>query len=292
MMLSLLLPTLWFRNTWSWNVAGSKPILTQLEGTGNSVIHVHVTDTLFQNLIQDYYLYCDGVVPLLFTENETKNQRIFGSANASPYVKDGINNYVVHGQQDAINPSNIGTKVSPHFQLTVGAGETTVIRLRLTNHAPSEVGNPFGAYFDETFAKRLQEADEFYETVIPPATRENADRINVMRQALAGMMWTKQYFYYDLDVWLRERDVNPWTSPQQRGHVRNSDWFHMHNDDIISMLDKWEYPWYAAWDLAFHMIPINSGIRLSHSRDSAQYSHTERVRQVLRLVQHTINYAT
>ncbi|MGI0486774.1 MGH1-like glycoside hydrolase domain-containing protein [Pantanalinema rosaneae CENA516] len=252
-----VLPTLWFRNTWSWNVAGAKPVLTKLEGTGNSVIHAHITDTLFQKLIQDYYFYCDGVTPLLFTENETNHQRIFGTPNASPYTKDGINNFIVQGQPDAVNSRYVGTKVSPHYQLMVGAGETTVIRLRLTNQTSAQLGNPFGTDFDKILAIRLQEADEFYATVIPPAVLTDSDRANVMRQALAGMMWTKQYFYYDLDLWLRERNVNPWTPIKQREHVRNSDWFHMHNDDIISMPDKWEYPWYAAWDLAFHMIPIS-----------------------------------
>jgi hypothetical protein len=139
----------------------------------------------------------------------------------------------------------------------VGAGETVTINLRLTKSAPDQVGNPFGDYFDQTFATRRQEADEFYASVIPPTVLADPDRANVMRQALAGMMWTKQYFYYDLNLWLRERGITPWTPIDERSHVRNSDWFHMQNDDIISMPDKWEYPWYAAWDLAFHVIPIS-----------------------------------
>lgn len=252
-----VLPTLWFRNTWSWNVGGAKPVLTKLAGTGHSAVHAQVTDTLFHPILTDYYFYCDELPPLLFTENETNNERIFGTANASPYVKDGINNYIVHGQQDAVNPSNVGTKVAPHYNLVVGPGETKVIRLRITKSAPSEVGQPFGHWFDQTFEARLQEADEFYNKVIPSKVLSDPDRTNVMRQALAGMMWTKQYFYYDVDVWLRERDITPWTQISERKRVRNSDWFHMHNDDIISMPDKWEYPWYAAWDLAFHMIPIS-----------------------------------
>ncbi|MCL6436526.1 MAG: glucosidase [Leptolyngbyaceae cyanobacterium HOT.MB2.61] len=252
-----VLPTLWFRNTWSWMKGGSKPTLTKLEGTGNSVIHAHMTDTLLDQYIKDYYFYCDGVAPLLFTENETNNQRLFDTPNASPYVKDGINNYIVHGQKDAVNPGSVGTKVSPHYQLTVAAGETKVIRLRLTKHAPAQVGDPFSAYFEQTLATRLQEADEFYATVTPPAIQADQDRANVMRQALAGMMWTKQYFYYDVDRWLRERNVTPWTRLEKKRHVRNNEWFHMHNDDIVSMPDKWEYPWYAAWDLAFHVIPIS-----------------------------------
>ncbi|MDX2241647.1 MAG: glucosidase [Leptolyngbyaceae cyanobacterium bins.302] len=252
-----VLPTLWFRNTWSWVDTGSKPVLSKLEGTGNSVVQAHITNPVLEQYIKDYYFYCDGVVPLLFTENETNNQRLFGSANANPYVKDGINHYVVHGQQDAVNLSGVGTKVSPHYELTIGAGETQVLRFRLTKNAPAQIGEPFGAYFDQQFAARIKEADEFYATVIPPKVQADADRANIMRQALAGMMWTKQYFYYDVDIWLRERNVTPWTPPAQKQSVRNSEWFHMHNDDIVSMPDKWEYPWYAAWDLAFHVVPIS-----------------------------------
>ncbi len=252
-----LLPTLWFRNTWSWPVGGAKPVMTKIEGTGSSVVHAHINDALLDVYIRDYYLYCDGVVPLLFTENETNHQRLFDSPNASPYVKDGINNAVLHGQQDAVNPSDVGTKVAPHYELMVGAGETQVIQLRLSKTPPAQLRQPFGEEFNQTFAARLKEADEFYATVIPPAVLADRDRANVMRQALAGMMWTKQYFYYDLDQWLRERNVTPWTPASQKKHIRNSEWFHMHNDDIISMPDKWEYPWYAAWDLAFHVIPIS-----------------------------------
>lgn len=252
-----VLPTLWYRNTWTWANGGAKSQLTKIEGTGNSVVQAHTNDTLLDQYIKDYYFYCDGVVPLLFTENETNNERLFGTTNANPYVKDGINNYLVHGQQSAVNPADVGTKVAPHYEMMVGAGETKVIRLRLTKQAPAQVGNPFSSYFDEQFAARIQEADEFYATVIPPAVQADPDRANVMRQALAGMMWTKQYFYYDLDQWLRERNVTPWTPAKQKSHVRNNEWFHMHNDDIVSMPDKWEYPWYAAWDLAFHVIPIS-----------------------------------
>jgi hypothetical protein len=252
-----VLPTLWFRNTWSWSDSGAKPVLTKREGTGNSVVHAQVTNDLLKQHVEEGYLYCDGVVPLLFTENETNNERLFGTANNTPYVKDGINNYIVHGQQDAVNPYNVGTKVSPHYECMVEAGETKIIRLRLSKSAPAQVGDPFDAAFEQVFAMRLKEADEFYATVTPPSVLADADRANVMRQALAGMMWTKQYFYYDLDLWLRERGVNPWLPAFERKHIRNSDWFHMSNDDIISMPDKWEYPWYAAWDLAFHVIPIS-----------------------------------
>ncbi|WP_035984754.1 MGH1-like glycoside hydrolase domain-containing protein [Leptolyngbya sp. KIOST-1] len=249
-----LLPTLWFRNTWSWRETGEKPVLRAL---GNGAVQATVTNPVLTPLITDYYFYCDAGVPLLFTENETNQERVFGQPNPSPYVKDGINNYVIDGKTDLVNPEGVGTKVSPHYRLTVGAGETVVVKLRLTKGSPDQVGDPFGAYFDQQFAARQREADEFYATVIPPAIQADGDRANVMRQALAGMMWTKQYFYYDLDLWLRERGVTPWTPVIDKSHVRNSEWFHMMNDDIVSMPDKWEYPWYAAWDLAFHVIPIS-----------------------------------
>ncbi|TVP67399.1 MAG: glucosidase [Leptolyngbya sp. LCM1.Bin17] len=249
-----LLPTLWFRNTWSWLDTGSKP---EMKTLGPGVVQAHVTNPALTPYLLDYYFYCDAGVPLLFTENETNQERLFDQPNPSPYVKDGINNYVVHGQTEAVNPDGVGTKVSPYFQLTIGPGETQVVKLRLTKAAPDQVGDPFSAYFDHNFAARQQEADEFYATVIPPKVLADGDRANVMRQALAGMMWTKQYFYYDLDQWLRERDVTPWTPVAEKSHVRNSEWFHMVNDDIVSMPDKWEYPWYAAWDLAFHVIPIS-----------------------------------
>ncbi len=253
-----VLPTLWFRNTWSWEDTGEKPQMTQQSGLNCGVVQAHVNNPVLTPFIHDYYFYCQAGVPLLFTDNETNTERIFGQPNENPYVKDAFNNYIVHGQQDAVNPDCVGTKAAPHYQITVGAGETTVIKLRLTKATPTEVGDPFSEYFDQTFAARLQEADEFYMTVTPPAVQAEADRAMVMRQALAGMMWTKQYFYYDLDPWLRERNVNPWSSTADKKRVRNSDWFHMKNDDIVSMPDKWEYPWYAAWDLAFHVIPIST----------------------------------
>ncbi len=252
-----VLPTLWFRNTWSWANGGDKPILQKIDNAAGSIVHVHHTDPLFQAFLDDYYLYCDGNVPLLFTENETNNARLFAGANASPYVKDGINNYLVHGQQDAINPAQTGTKVSPHYQPTVGAGETHVIQLRLTRTAPAKMSEPFSG-FDAIFQTRLQEADTFYNTITPTAIKAtDPDRANLMRQALAGMLWTKQYFYYDVSRWLEEHDVTRWSSAEQRHRVRNGEWFHMNCDDIMSMPDKWEYPWFAAWDLAFHMLPLS-----------------------------------
>jgi hypothetical protein len=251
-----LLPTLWFRNTWTWVDGSSKPSIEKVEGYGHSIVSAYHTDRLFKESLGNYYLYCEGVVPLLFTENETNNQRLFDCPNATPYVKDGINNFVVNGQQDAIDPAQVGTKVSPHYTLTVPGGETQVVRLRLSQTAPQAMGEPFSE-FDTICQQRLQEANEFYERIIPRSIAFDSDRANIMRQALAGMLWTKQYFYYDVDQWLKERGINPWSHPSERCHIRNSEWFHMYNDDIISMPDKWEYPWFAAWDLAFHMLPLS-----------------------------------
>jgi hypothetical protein len=250
-----VLPTLWFRNTWSWADGGSKPVLKTIAVEGRAVVHAHHTDPLFQQFLGDYFLYGDADAPLLFTENETNHARLFDRPNATPYVKDGINDYVVNGVAAAVNPAGEGTKAAVDHALTVGAGQTEVIRLRLTRQPPQPLAHPFGD-FDAVFAARLEEADAFYQAITPLAVREDPDRANVMRQALAGMLWTKQYFYYDLDQWLKEHGADPGTPAAQRRRARNSEWFHLFNDDILSMPDKWEYPWYAAWDLAFHMIPL------------------------------------
>ena len=246
-----LLPTLLFRNTWSWSDGGAKPLLSCIDAKGHKIIHAHHNDALFQKFLDDYYLYCEGDAPLLFTENETNHQRLFSRPNASPYVKDGFDRYLVHSEQDAINPQQTGTKAAPHYRLSVAAGAQQTIRLRLSRHAPVKGGKPF-ADFDKVFGARIEEADEFYARITPTATQADKDRTNVMRQALAGMLWTKQYFYYDVDKWLDEHQ----RTPEERKKLRNAGWFHMLNDDIISMPDKWEYPWYAAWDLAFHMLPL------------------------------------
>jgi hypothetical protein len=170
-------------------------------------------------------------------------------------VKDAFHNFLIGGKKDAVNPEGKGTKAAPHYLLTVGAGETQVVRLRLARTVTD--GKPFRA-FDEVFRDRLAEADEFYQGITPLAVRSDPDRMAVMRQALAGMLWTKQYFYYDLHTWLKEHQVGPYSPLELKKRVRNSEWFHLFNDDIISMPDKWEYPWYAAWDLAFHMLPLSS----------------------------------
>ncbi len=197
------------------------------------------------------WLHCEGSPELLFTENETNLRRLYGVENRTPYVKDGINDYVVHGAKDAVNPEHIGTKAAAHYKLTVGAGKTEVIRLRLTN-AESKGKSPFDG-FDRAFAQRQTEADEFYATVIPQDLSSDAQ--NVMRQGFAGMLWSKQFYHYVVKDWLHGDPGNP-PPPSERKHGRNHEWNHLYNADVISMPDKWEYPWYAAWDLAFHCIPL------------------------------------
>jgi hypothetical protein len=248
-----LLPTLWFRNDWSaWiaesNRSPSKPIIKQIK-TSNGASAVKAAHPL----LGEFVFSCQGDVPLLFTENETNHMRLFGQPNESPYVKDGINDCVVQGNQGAVNPEQQGTKVAAHYRLNVGAGQTTVIRLRLTTGSLDRKGEPFGNSFDGIFADRLREADEFYQAVTPPSVSEDA--ANVMRQALAGMLWSKQFFFFDGDNWLDEHHSNPLHSGYHS--ARNSQWYHMLNEDIVSMPDKWEYPWYAAWDLAFHTLPLS-----------------------------------
>jgi Glycosyl hydrolase family 63 C-terminal domain len=247
-----LLPTLWFRNDWStWiapsNRAPSKPHLKRVSAAAGASA-VSAAHPVLGALV----LSCDGDVPLLFTENETNHERLFHTKNESPYVKDGINDCVVNGRQDAVNPDQHGTKVAAHYTATIRAGRSVVIRLRLSSGLPDEKRQPFGKAFDAVFADRLREADEFYRSVTPPSV--SADAASVMRQAIAGMLWSKQFFFFDGDNWLDEHHSNPLHSGYRA--ARNSEWFHMLNRDIISMPDKWEYPWYAAWDLAFHTLPI------------------------------------
>ena len=250
-----LLPTIWFRNTWSWDEKATQPVLKRLDYAGINGLVAHHTDPLFQECLCDYYLYCEGNAPLLFTENETNHQRLFGIPNRTPFVKDGINNFVVSGDTGAVNPALTGTKAAAHYVLSIPAGRTETVRLRLTSVNPVHSGTPF-ADFDDVFRDRIREADKFYESITPPAIRADSDRTRVMRQALAGMLWSKQYFYYDVSRWLKEHHVEPWSNPELKNRVRNAEWFHMINDDIISMPDKWEYPWYAAWDLAFHTLAL------------------------------------
>ena len=243
-----VLPTLWFRNDWTWSAGASKPMLRQVKGRKNvSVIAASHAE------LGERWLFIDGNAPLLFTENETNNQRIFGTANAGAYVKDGINDYIVHSRQDAVNPEAEGTKAASHHVLNVSAGGSVVLRLRLTDCAPEASRNPF-AGFDGLFDERRREADEFYGAITPPSATE--DEARVMRQAWSGMLWSKQYFLFEADKWIRDHGGNPFSNTG--GPTRNREWGHMVNADIISMPDKWEYPWYAAWDLAFHTVTLSS----------------------------------
>ena len=237
-----VLPSLWFRNTWSWQPGTVRPELRQIRPGVVVVSHP---------VLGERTLYVESEHELLFTENDTNEERIFGRANRTPYVKDGINNYVVHGQSRAVNPEHRGTKVAAHFALTVGAGDSKTIRVRLTD---AGADTPFGAGFDKVFKDRQKEADEFYATVIPASL--SADEANVMRQALAGMMWTKQFYHYDVEKWLEERGSDPFRA-DRKIPPRNDHWQHMYNGDVVSMPDKWEYPWYAAWDLAFHVLALS-----------------------------------
>ena len=236
-----LLPTLWFRNTWSNATSEAKPSLRQLD---DGVVHAD------RSGLGEYTWYCEGASELLFTDNESNTQRLWGQANASAYVKDAFHDYVVSGQHNAVNPSHTGTKAAALYVLEVPAGGSEVVRLRLTSGTST---SPFTS-FDEVFAGRVVDADEFYDRISPTTFTDDERRVH--RQALAGMLWSKQYYYFDLDRWLGEHDAHPLMGSSKQG-VRNAEWFHMLNSDIISMPDKWEYPWYAAWDLAFHTIALS-----------------------------------
>lgn len=237
-----ILPTLWFRNTWAWGGNHSKPELRKLpDGNG---IEASMPDG------ESIYLVCEDGAPLLFTENETNQQRLSGSANGTHYVKDGINDYVVGGATDTVNPEQTGTKASPHYRFEIGAGEQAVVHLRLTDARPGPGGF---TDFDRILHVRREEADTFYAGITPPSATE--DEARVLRQALSGMLWTKQFYDYDLHKWLVQHDAETMGGNRE---VRNEHWFHMANHNVISMPDKWEYPWYAAWDLAFHTVPLGS----------------------------------
>ncbi len=243
-----LLPTLWFRNTWSWGRDPRRPVLRQAKPVrGTSVVEIE-HDTYGRR-----WLFCAGGPSLLYTENETNFRRLYGIENASPYGKDGINNYIVHGMKEAVNPEQTGTKVAAHYPLALKPGETATVQLRLTDGATPPGGGASGPTFDQIFAERQREADEFYATVIPQHL--SADAQNVMRQAFAGLLWSKQFYHYVVRDWLEGDPAFP-APPPDRRHGRNREWTHLYNADVISMPDKWEYPWYAAWDLAFHCLPL------------------------------------
>jgi len=253
-----LLPTLWFRNDWApWiSVPAEKPLLAPVERLPGALSAIAAMRAGFGT----YHLYCEGSPRLLFTENSTNHRRLhLDYPDVGPYLKDGINDYVVQGREDAVNPERTGTKAAAQYRLTIAPGRSVAVRLRLVaepaaRHRMETTRSsfPFGSSFDEILATRLFEANDFYHAVTPPSISDDA--AHVMRQALAGMLWSKQYYFWDGDAWLAEHRAHPLHHESRL--VRNREWFHMINSDIISMPDKWEYPWYAAWDLAFHTLPI------------------------------------
>ncbi len=239
-----LLPTVWFRNTWTWDHNEEpRPILRKGDAGSGTVIELEHSE------YGQRWLYCEDNPELLFTENETNTQRLFNAANQSPYVKDGINDYIVNGAEHAVNPTQSGTKAAANYVLAIKPGETATVRLRLTNKPLSK---PLGD-FDKIFAERLREADEFYDRVIPKHLSDDAR--SVMRQSIGGLLWSKQFYHYVIEKWIDGDPATP-KPPAERAKGRNHEWGHLYNADVISMPDKWEYPWYAAWDLAFHCVPL------------------------------------
>jgi len=268
-----LLPTLWFRNTWSWGHDARRPLMQRADFTGDARA-VEVEHWRYGKR----WLLCAGAPDLLFTENETNFQRLFGVANRTPYVKDAFHEYLVHERKDAVNPAGQGTKAAALYPADLGPGQSVTLKLRLTDIEPlagmgrrsglegtitapghAERGeevpatDDFDSGLDALFAKRKQEADEFYASRIPEEL--SADAKNVQRQAFAGMLWSKQFYHYDVRHWLEGDPAQP-PPPPGRKWGRNKDWAHLYNEDVISIPDKWEYPWYAAWDLAFHCVPL------------------------------------
>ena len=248
------LPTLWFRNTWSWgyetspmNDVSGKPVLRQIPAPEGAEAAAAVQ--VDHPTAGQYLLYAAGASELLFTENENNAVRLFGMPNASPYVKDAFHRCIVDGETDAVNPHRLGTKMAAIYRQSIAPGASMTCCLRLSRAAQDD---PF-ANARDTLAQRRDEAEQFYDAVHCPGL--SADERNVQRQALAGMLWSKQLYYYDVEQWLEgDPGADPPSSGRRRG--RNQDWDHLTNFDIISMPDTWEYPWYAAWDLAFHCIPL------------------------------------
>jgi hypothetical protein len=238
-----LLPTLWFRNTWSWDRGAPRPTLS---AWARATVIEADHDALGMR-----WLVAEGSPDLLFTDNDTNFERLWGVPNGSPYVKDGIDDHVVRGVPGRVNPARTGTKAALHYRVALGPGESKVIKLRLANAPPR--GNQLGGDFDALFARRLTEADQFYATVVPDSLSDECKL--VLRHALGGLLWTKQFYHYDVRRWLEGDPTQP-PPPPERRRGRNHEWTHLYNSDVISMPDKWEYPWYAAWDLAFHCLPL------------------------------------
>jgi hypothetical protein len=242
-----LLPTIWFRNTWSWGRDERRPNLRVGSGTTKSLAIVEAS----HHALGEYELLFEGAQELLFTENESNLQSLYGVPNQSPFVKDAFHDVVVRGNSAAVNPEQTGTKAAALYQMQLGAGEACSIRLRLVR--TGEAAADAFQKFDEIFAQRRTEADEFYAALAPSCL--SAEHCAIQRQALAGMLWTKQFYYYVVEEWLEGDPAQP-APPNERKTGRNADWHHLFNERVMSMPDSWEYPWYAAWDLAFHCIPL------------------------------------
>jgi hypothetical protein len=240
-----VLPTLWFRNTWSWVNGGARPSLRAL-GADSHGSHVVALDQVH---LGKRWLYADRPHELLFTENDTNTQLLWGQPNGSPYVKDAFHEYVCRGNADAVNPAHVGTKAAARYVLRLRHGESVVLRLRLKDELMPGAFDDFDAVFDQ----RIQEADHIYEHTMPRGL--DVDERRIYRQAMAGLFWSEQFYHIDVDRWLRGDPPFP-TPPPERKRGRNYQWTHLYNSEILSVPDKWEYPWYAAWDLAFHCIPL------------------------------------
>jgi hypothetical protein len=245
-----LLPTLWFRNIWSFGEKHGHPQLSRVpDFMGAAVVAAE------ESRYGKRWLLVEGSQEMLFTENETNYQRVFGYPDKSPYVKDSFHEYVIAGVKEAVNPAQKGTKCAARYRFKIAPGASVTVRLRLTNAEPKDgVPNPFDASFEKTFELRRGEADQFYARRFPQERSEDAH--SIMRQALAGMLWSKQCYHYDVRTWL-EGDPGQPAPPPERKKGRNHDWTHLYNADVISMPDKWEYPWFAAWDLAFHTVALS-----------------------------------
>jgi len=244
-----LLPTIWFRNTWSWGYPGV--VRPTLKASMRPSAAIELDEPKYGRR----WLLCEGAPALLFTENETNDAGLFGSPSASPFVKDAFHEFVIGGRAGAINPARTGTKAAADYQLTLDPGQSATVRLRLTDVLPAESGpSGVGSDFEQVRAARKAEADEFYAGVVPASL--SADGAAVMRQALAGLLWSKQFYHYVVKQWL-DGDPGQPPPPPARRRGRNHEWTHLYNDDVISMPDKWEYPWYAAWDLDFHCVALS-----------------------------------
>jgi len=244
-----VLPTLWFRNTWSWGRDKCRPNLHIGRG-GSSKLRIIEAS---HDLLGDYRLYCENASELLFTENESNAERLWGVPNATPFVKDSINDYVVHGNKNAVNPACAGTKAAALYKIDIPPGESRTIRLRLKQITERDKSLRAFANFDDLFKQRACEADEFYAALAPKLLSK--EHCAIQRQALAGMLWSKQFYHYIVEQWLAGDPAFP-PPPEERKHGRNSEWRHLYNERVMSMPDKWEFPWYASWDLAFHCIPL------------------------------------